>query len=155
MTAETKVGLFTFLGLALLGFSIYLLGNFTVSSGYDIDVYFKNVSGLPAKSAVRLNGVEVGKVKKLKINGDKVLAVVRIDKGVTVYKDSRFTIAATSLIGTNYLQIDQGTPESGILQQGDVVTGLSLPSGQTGTLCMTFMSIFLRISDSRQKIFIA
>lgn len=128
MTAETKVGLFTFLGAALLGLSIYLLGNFTVSSGYDIDVYFKNVSGLPAKSSVRLNGVEVGKVKKLKINGDKVLAVVRIDKDVIIYKNSRFTIAATSLIGTNYLQIDQGTPESGILQEGDVINGISLPS---------------------------
>jgi len=128
MTAETKVGLFTFLGLAVLGFSIYLLGNFTVSSGYDIKVYFKDVSGLPAKSAVRLNGVEVGKVKTLKLDGDKVLAVVRINKGVTIYKDSRFTIAATSLIGTNYLQIDQGAPASGILQDGDIVNGLSLPS---------------------------
>lgn len=128
MTAETKVGLFTFFGVVLLGFSIYLLGNFTVSSGYDIDVYFKNVSGLPAKSVVRLNGVEVGKVKALKIDGDKVLAIVRINDGIVIYKDSKFTISATSLIGTNFLQIDQGLPLSGVLKGGDIVQGISQAS---------------------------
>lgn len=128
MTSETKVGLFTFLGLVLLGFSIFMLGNFTISKGFDINVYFKNVSGLPAKSVVRLNGVEVGRVKELKIDGARVLAVVRINEGVIIYKDSRFAIAATSLIGTNYLQIDQGTAASGILEAGDSVNGLSLPS---------------------------
>ncbi len=128
MTAETKVGLFTFFGLAILGFSIYMLGNFTVSKGFDINVYFKNVSGLPAKSIVRLNGVEVGKVKELKIDGARISAVVRINDGVIIYKDSKFSIAATSLIGTNFLQIDQGSPVSGILAAGDSVEGISLPS---------------------------
>lgn len=128
MSSETKVGLFTFFGVILLGFSIYLLGNFTVSSGFDINVYFKNVSGLPAKSNVKLNGVDVGKVKELKIAGDRVLAAVRINDGVIIYKNSKFTIAATSLIGTNYLQIDQGTPDSGILAAGDIIEGFSAPS---------------------------
>ncbi|MDR0952931.1 MAG: MlaD family protein [Elusimicrobiota bacterium] len=128
MNAETKVGLFTVLGLALLGLSIYLLGNFTVSSGFDVKVYFKNVSGLPAKSVVRLNGVEVGKVKNLQMDGDKVLAVVRINKGIIIYKDSKFSIAASSLIGTNFLQIDQGNAPSGILKEGDFVQGISMPS---------------------------
>ena len=128
MTAETKVGLFTFLGIVLLGLSIFMLGNFTISSGYDINVYFQDVSGLPAKSNVRLNGVEVGKVKELKITDGKVLAIVRINKGVIIYKDSKFIIAATSLIGTNYLQIDQGNPSSGVIKDGDIIQGISMLS---------------------------
>ena len=128
MTAETKVGLFTFLGLALLGFSVYMLGNFTVSKGFDVKVYFKNVSGLPAKSNVKLNGVDVGKVKELRIDGARVLALVRINAGVIIYKDSKFVIAATSLIGSNYLQIDQGAPQSGVLQAGDIIEGISAHS---------------------------
>lgn len=128
MTAETKVGLFTFLGIVLLGLSIFMLGNFTISSGYDINVYFQDVSGLPAKSNVRLNGVEVGKVKELKITDGKVLAIVRINKGVIIYKDSKFIIAATSLIGTNYLQIDQGNPSSGVIKEGDIIQGISMLS---------------------------
>ncbi len=128
MTAETKVGLFTFLGIVLLGFSIFMLGNFTISSGYDINVYFNDVSGLPAKSNVRLNGVEVGKVKELKIVDGKVLALVRINEGVVIYKDSKFIIAASSLIGTNYLQIDQGHASSGIIKEGDTIQGVSMTS---------------------------
>lgn len=128
MTAETKVGLFTFLGIVLLGASIFMLGNFTISSGFDVNVYFTDVSGLPAKSNVRLNGVEVGKVKELRIVNGKVLAIVRINEGVTIYKDSKFMIAASSLIGTNYLQINQGNPSSGVLKEGDIIQGISMPS---------------------------
>lgn len=128
MTAETKVGLFTFLGIVLLGLSIFMLGNFTISSGYDIKVYFQDVSGLPAKSNVRLNGVEVGKVKDLKITNGKVLAIVRINEGVVIFRDSKFMIAATSLIGTNYLQIDQGHSSSGVIKEGDTIQGISMPS---------------------------
>lgn len=128
MTAETKVGLFTFLGIVLLGLSIFMLGNFTISSGYDVNVYFNDVSGLPAKSNVRLNGVEVGKVKELKIVDGKVLAIVRINEGVIIYKDSKFVIAASSLIGTNYLQIDQGHASSGIIKEGDIIQGISMAS---------------------------
>ena len=128
MTAETKVGLFTFLGIVLLGASIFMLGNFTISSGFDVNVYFTDVSGLPAKSNVRLNGVEVGKVKELKIVNGKVLAIVRINEGVIIYRDSKFMIAASSLIGTNYLQINQGNPSSGVLKEGDIIQGISMPS---------------------------
>lgn len=140
MSAETKVGLFTFFGLILLGFSIYLLGNYTISNGFEVKVYFKNVSGLPAKSNVKLNGVDVGKVKSLQIDNGQVLAVVRINEGVIIYRNSKFTIAATSLIGTNFLQIDQGTPESGVLKEGDIIQGTS-PASITDMLTETMESV--------------
>ncbi|MBO4707927.1 MAG: MCE family protein [Elusimicrobiaceae bacterium] len=128
MSTETKVGLFTFIGLVLLGLCIFALGSFSITKGYDITVHFTDVSGLPAKSNVRLNGVEVGKVKELKIEGGEILALLKINEGVIIYKNSKFAIAATSLIGTNYLQIEQGNPQSGILEPGSHVTGMSLPS---------------------------
>ncbi|MBQ2312822.1 MAG: MCE family protein, partial [Elusimicrobiaceae bacterium] len=128
MSTETKVGLFTFIGLALLGLCIFALGSFSITKGYDITVHFTDVSGLPAKSNVRLNGVEVGKVKELKIEGSEILALLKINEGIIIYKNSKFAIAATSLIGTNYLQIEQGNPSSGILEPGSHVFGMSLPS---------------------------
>ena len=128
MSTETKVGLFTFIGIVLLGLCIFALGSFSITKGYDITVHFTDVSGLPAKSNVRLNGVEVGKVKELKIDGGEILAILKINEGVIIYKDSKFAIAATSLIGTNYLQIEQGNASSGILPPGSHVTGMSLPS---------------------------
>ncbi len=128
MSTETKVGLFTFIGIVLLGVCIYTLGSFSITKGYDITVHFTDVSGLPAKSNVRLNGVEVGKVKELKLEGDEILAILKINEGVEIYKDARFAIAATSLIGTNYLQIEQGSIKSGILPPGAHVQGQNLPS---------------------------
>ena len=128
MSTETKVGLFTFIGLALLGLCIFALGSFSITKGYDITVHFTDVSGLPAKSNVRLNGVEVGKVKELKIDGGEILAILKINEGVVIYRNSKFAIAATSLIGTNYLQIEQGNPSSGVLAPGSHVIGMSLPS---------------------------
>lgn len=128
MTTETKVGLFAFIGIVLLGVCIYALGNFSITKGYEITVHFTDVSGLPAKSNVRLNGVEVGKVQELKLENGEILAILKINEGVEIYKDSRFAIAATSLIGTNYLQIEQGNIRSGVLPAGAHVKGQSLPS---------------------------
>ncbi len=128
MSTETKVGLFTFIGIVVLGICFYTLGNFSVTKGYEIKVYFSDVSGLPAKSNVRLNGVEVGKVKELKLENGQILAILKINEGVIIYKDANFAIAATSLIGTNYLQIEQGHPQSGVLEAGAIVYGHSLPS---------------------------
>lgn len=128
MSTETKVGLFTFIGIVLFGLCIFALGSFSITKGYDITVHFTDVSGLPAKSNVRLNGVEVGKVKELKIDGGEILALLKINEGVVIYRNAKFAIAATSLIGTNYLQIEQGNPQSGILEPGSHVTGMSLPS---------------------------
>ncbi len=128
MSTETKVGLFTFIGIVIFGVCLFVLGSFSITKGYDIIVHFQDVSGLPAKSNVRLNGVEVGKVKELKLDGGEILAILKINEGVVIYKNSKFAIATTSLIGTNYLQIEQGNPQSGILEPGSHVKGLSLPS---------------------------
>ncbi len=127
MTSETKVGLFSLIGLILLGLSIYLLGNFTFSRGYPLKVRFTDVSGLPKKSAVKLNGVEVGKVKDMEIEGDFVVVTLSIKDHVQIYKNSSFKIAATSLIGSKYLRIDQGSIKSGIFASGDYADGVTVP----------------------------
>jgi len=128
MSTETKVGLFTFIGIVVFGICIFTLGSFSVTKGYEVFVHFTDVSGLPAKSNVRLNGVEVGKVKELKLENGEIVAILKINEGVEIYKDAKFAIAATSLIGTNYLQIEQGSIRSGILPPGAHVKGQNLPS---------------------------
>lgn len=127
MTSETKVGVFFVLGIFLLGLSVYLLGNFSFSRGYALNVKFEDVSGLPKKSSVRLNGVEVGKVKEIKMEGGQVVVVVSIHHGTEIYKDASFKIAATSIIGSKFLRVDQGSIKSGLLAPGDYVSGVTVP----------------------------
>lgn len=123
MSSESKVGLFTIIGLILLGMTLYLLGNFSITNEYKINVEFTDVSGLPDKSSVRVSGVEVGKVRDVKIEEGQVIVVLGVDDNVKIYKDSEFSIGSTSVIGSKYLRVTQGTLESGILSDGDYVRG--------------------------------
>lgn len=124
MKPETKLGLFTVLGLAALGFSLYFLGGFSITRSYDINVQFADVSGLPVKAAVKLSGVEVGKVKEIKIEDGKVIVVAAVNESVPLYKGSRFSIGMTGIIGTKYLKVEQGDEILGPLHAGEYVHGV-------------------------------
>lgn len=124
MKPETKLGLFTVLGLAALGFSLYFLGGFSITRSYDINVQFADVSGLPVKAAVKLSGVEVGKVKEIKIEDGKVIVVAAINENIPLYRDSRFSVAMTGIIGTKYLKVEQGDESLGLLRAGDYTAGV-------------------------------
>lgn len=124
MKPETKLGLFTVLGLAALGFSLYFLGGFSITRSYDINVQFADVSGLPVKAAVKLSGVEVGKVKEIKIEDGKVIVVAAINENIPLYRGSRFSVAMTGIIGTKYLKVEQGDESLGLLCAGDYTAGV-------------------------------
>ena len=124
MKPETKLGLFTVLGLAALGFSLYFLGGFSITRSYDINVQFADVSGLPVKAAVKLSGVEVGKVKEIKIEDGKVIVVAAINENIPLYRGSRFSVAMTGIIGTKYLKVEQGDESLGLLRAGDYTAGV-------------------------------
>ena len=123
MNTETKVGMFAFAGLFLLGLAIFLLGDFTLTKEYPIYVRFADVAGLPDKSNVRLSGVEVGRIKGIEIQEDGVLLAVAIKDGVKIYRDAKFLIGSTSIIGSKFLQIDQGTAKSGLIAAGAHING--------------------------------
>lgn len=124
MKAETKVGIFTLLGLVVLGFSLYLLGGFSITRSYDVNVRFTDVSGLPVKAAVKLSGVEIGKVKDIKIEDQQVVVVLGIHEGIDLYKGAKFAVVMTGIIGTKYVKIVQGNETLGLIQAGDYVSGI-------------------------------
>ncbi|HOW89577.1 MAG TPA: MlaD family protein, partial [Elusimicrobiales bacterium] len=123
MNDETKVGLFVLIGMAMLGTAIFLLGDYSFQSYYPIYVEFQDVTGLPDKSVVKLSGVEVGKIDDIGLQGDRVRVRLAVRDGVRIYADARFLIGATSMIGSKFLQIDQGSASAGLLKPGDVVRG--------------------------------
>jgi phospholipid/cholesterol/gamma-HCH transport system substrate-binding protein len=150
MTPETRVGLFTFLALALLGISIFLLGDVSLYKKYTLYAKFSDVAGLPDKSMVKLSGVEVGKVKKIKIKGSKVIVHLAIKDEVEIYRDSVFEIGSTSIIGSKYLQITQGHRHFGILKSGEYVTGKESPPLDK-MVTETMGSLKILIEDLNQK----
>ncbi|KAF0125827.1 MAG: Mammalian cell entry related domain protein [Elusimicrobia bacterium] len=123
MNDESKVGMFVLAGLALLGTAIFLLGDYSFRIYYPVYAEFADVSGLPDKSVVKLSGVEIGRVKEIGIKGDKVIVRLSVSEGVKIYRDARFKVGSTSVIGSKYMQIDQGTPSAGVIGSGDTVRG--------------------------------
>ena len=123
MKPETKLGIFTVLGLVIFGFSLYFLGGLSVTRSYDINVKFADVSGLPVKAPVKLSGVEVGRVKQIRIEKGQAVVVAGIHEGVEIFRDARFSVVMTGIIGTKYLKVEQGTPGAGLLKAGAVVRG--------------------------------
>lgn len=128
MANEAKVGIFVLIGAALLGTAVFLLGDFSLKNYYTLYAQFDDVSGLPDKSAVKLSGVKVGKVKSISMDDrGKVVVTLNILEGVKIYKNSRFLVGSTSMIGSKFLQIDQGDPGHGTLKRKDYVVGVTEP----------------------------
>ncbi len=123
MKPETKLGIFTVAGLVIFGFSLYFLGGFSVTRSYEINVEFEDVSGLPVKAPVKLSGVEVGRVEHIKIEDGQAVVVADIHEGVEIYRDARFSVVMTGIIGSKYLKVEQGTPSAGLLKSGARVVG--------------------------------
>lgn len=124
MTTEAKVGAFVIAGLTLVALAIFLLGDFTFERRYTVYVTFTDVAGLVDETPVKLSGVEVGKVKRITLEGQKAKVEASIRRGVPIYRDATFTVGSTGIIGSKFLQIDQGKPESGELPEDSVVEGV-------------------------------
>ncbi|MBI4345243.1 MAG: MCE family protein [Elusimicrobia bacterium] len=106
-----------------LGIAIFLLGDFTFERRYNEYVLFSDVAGLTDKAPVKLSGVEVGKVRRIELAGDKAKVVAAISKDVVIWKDAAWSIGSTGIIGSKYLQIDQGHPSAGPLPPDSQIIG--------------------------------
>jgi len=125
LSTEAKVGAFLLVGLAFFATAIFLLGDYTFQRRYPIYVDFQDVSDLSKNSPVKLAGVEVGQVSDIELEGGVARVTASIRDGIPVYKDAQFEVGSTGVIGSKYLQIDQGHPDAGILPSGSEVKGLS------------------------------
>ena len=123
MNTEAKVGAFVLAGIVLLTWAVFLLGDFTLQKRYNLYAHFHDVSGLPEKGIVKLQGVEVGKVKDVKFDGDEVNLTLAINDGINIYRNAKFRIGSSSIIGSKFLEVEQGTPDAGVLEPDAKVLG--------------------------------
>jgi len=70
-------------------------------------VSFHNVAGLISNATVNVNGVKVGNVEDLKLEGkDKVLVNIKINDGTTIIPvGSHFDILSNGVVGAKYVEI--------------------------------------------------
>jgi phospholipid/cholesterol/gamma-HCH transport system substrate-binding protein len=126
---KIKIGLFTFLGLAVLLVGIFLIGNQKSLFNSTFHVYgrFKNVSGLQVGNNVRFAGINVGVVQSINIVTDSSVRVdLTLNKSVKKFikKDAKLSIGSDGLMGDKLVVIAPG----GIVSHEEIEDGERLSS---------------------------
>ena len=122
MRTEFKVGLFFIVGLLILLAVFEFIGEIPfLRKEYSLRAYFKSIDELKEGNPVKFSGVEVGKVSKIEIVEGKIEVTFNVRKGTPVKKDSVASIRLTSLLGTSYINLTFGSPESPLATPGSVL----------------------------------
>src|SRR5438045_1257067 len=100
---ELKVGVFVFIGLALIG---ALMLYFSKAQSlfrptYTVFLEARAVGGLKPKAKVLLSGIEVGTVEGIQLSSDERTAIVKMAllKEYHIHKDAEFKLAALGMLG--------------------------------------------------------
>ncbi|MDQ3370393.1 MAG: MlaD family protein [Myxococcota bacterium] len=117
---EFKVGLLILVSSAILVTFIFVLGNFSLRSGFNLYVDFDYVGSLQAGAPIKVSGIKVGKVSNIEFLGGKVDPTTkqRVQVRVTAWvedraresirSDAEFFINTAGVLGEQYLEIVPG-----------------------------------------------
>jgi len=123
VSTEVKVGIFVFLGLIVLGYMTLKVEKFKLKTeqGYEIAAFFDSASGLVKGSAVQIAGIEVGRVKDIRLTGRQARITMTVRKEVPIYSDARATLKTLGVLGDTYVEINPGSDKTPRLLAGGVV----------------------------------
>lgn len=126
---EVYVGAFVIAGLVAIGILAVKLGEITLfQNSYTLYAPFTSVSGLREGSPVEIYGIEVGKIKSMRIDPERQGALVELELNgnIKVYNDASATIKTQGLIGDKYVSIYPGG-EGQRLKPGDTIAQTNTP----------------------------
>ena len=109
----TLVGVFSLVLLLFTAMIVVVFGQFRFDRTYSYSAEFSNASGLRDGQFVRASGVEVGKVKQVKLidGGKRVRVDFGVDRSVPLYQSTTAHIRYLNLIGDRYLELKRGEGE--------------------------------------------
>jgi phospholipid/cholesterol/gamma-HCH transport system substrate-binding protein len=117
---EFYVGLFLAIGMACLAYLSIKVARkeFFSAGGYDVKAIFSNCSGLRPGSQVMIAGVEVGRVRGIRLQEYEANVDMVINPQVALQKDSIASIKTKGLIGEKYVDVSPGASEEKIKPGG-------------------------------------
>lgn len=114
----TLVGAFVLgLGAVLIAGALWLASGGAFQKKYDpyLAIVGESVAGLNLNAAVKYNGVDVGKVRKIRLdpgNPDRVILQFAIERGTPIKQDTFAVLKTQGLTGIAYVELSGGTPGS-------------------------------------------
>src|SRR5215510_9322670 len=107
---ESKLGMFVALAVVAGVVIIEMLGGPEhFMRGYHLSALFNNVQELKVGDRVKMAGVEVGRVEKIQLDGEKARVTMKMKHNAQVRTDSVASIKFTGLMGQNFMSLDFGT----------------------------------------------
>ena len=127
---ELTVGVFVFIGLAILLIFIFLIGDFkSLAAGYPVDFAFSFINGVRVGAPVRFAGVDVGEVKKINVayspqqQKTQVMISGWVKKGIKIPLDSTVWVNTLGLLGEKYIEIMPGDDYAKLISPGGCIAG--------------------------------
>ncbi len=117
---ELSVGVFLLAGILSLGYLSIKLAKMEVigGSGYELMAQFSNIGGLKEGSSVVIAGVDVGRVKSIRLEDYEARVVLVLPQEIEIQEDAIASIKTKGLIGEKFIQITPGGSDM-IMKSGD------------------------------------
>lgn len=160
---EWRLGLFISGGIVLFSIFIFTITNLNIfHKTYEVRVLFRYASGIDVGAPVRLAGVQVGEVKRVKIVYDPqderpiVEVDLDINQDVKIRQNAVVLINTLGILGEKYVEILPGTKDTPLVLNGDVLIGRdSIPLAQLADLGYQIAMKLDNTIDGLREIFIS
>ncbi len=125
MSTAAKVGGFFLVALVLTGLMIWKIEDlrFGKAAGRTLTLEFDNVAGLKDKADVRLAGVRVGRVSRVRLVGGRAVVDLEISADVALREGASAAIQSLGMLGDKYVELDPGPPGGPALREGATLQG--------------------------------
>jgi phospholipid/cholesterol/gamma-HCH transport system substrate-binding protein len=90
--------------------------------GYRLSALFNTVQDLKVGNSVKMAGVDIGRVEKIALAGNKVEVTMKLHSDAVVKTDSRAVVKFTGLMGQNFVSVDFGSTDATRAVDGAVLT---------------------------------
>lgn len=108
-SVQIKTGIWTVvIGLILILGYLWLTGHLAGTSQYELKVSFPDVMGLEIGDKVMYRGMEVGRVKSITAEKDRVITTAKINRSIGLTEGTQFLVTDSSLMGGKALSILPG-----------------------------------------------
>ena len=112
--SEAIVGLFMLVVLSLLVYFTIIISGVDILQGREkvqARVTFTDVGGLKDHDNVMYRGTKVGSVERIELSPTNLVVVIEIDHDVVLRDSYRVAVCNLSMLGGNYLLLEEGTGE--------------------------------------------
>jgi phospholipid/cholesterol/gamma-HCH transport system substrate-binding protein len=119
---ELYVGIFFIVGILCLSYLSIKLGKLDIVGSHGTTLYavFSNIGGLKEGAEVQIAGVNIGRVKGIKLEDYQARVKLQIDAAVIIQDDAIAAIKTKGLIGEKYIEITPGGSDSVIASEGKI-----------------------------------